>query len=79
MNQAGPQDLESLKAEISGLEAKVAKLRLGRRVLMNLLELLESRRRAERCELQREIARLKEENRHLAQLLREKNRALTGF
>lgn len=78
MNQAGPQDLESLKAEISGLEAKVAKLRLGRRVLMNLLELLESRRRAERHELERELARLKEENRKLSQLLREKRRVLTG-
>ncbi|MDK2882458.1 MAG: hypothetical protein PWP58_794 [Bacillota bacterium] len=78
MNQAGWEELESLKAKINGLEAKIAKLRLGRRVLMNLLELLESRRRAERHELERELARLKEENRKLSQLLREKRRVLTG-
>ncbi|MDK2855583.1 MAG: hypothetical protein PWQ41_1183 [Bacillota bacterium] len=79
MNQARLELVESLKAEITGLEAKVARLRLGRRVLMNLLELLENRRRAETEQLTREVARLKEENRQLSRLLREKNRALTGF
>ncbi|BCV25031.1 hypothetical protein [Gelria sp. Kuro-4] len=66
--------VEALHREISGLEARLAGLRLGRRVLMNLIELLEKRRRTEVQQLEREVARLKRRNRALARLLWEKSR-----
>lgn len=76
MDEARAPAVEALRAEISGLEARVASLRLGRRVLMNLIELLEARRRDEVYRLKQEIARLKRQNLTLARLVWEKNRVI---
>ncbi|MGI6604059.1 MAG: translation initiation factor 2 [bacterium] len=74
MDERTTKTMCALEEEITGLKAKIADLRLGRRVLMNLLDMLENKRRQEKEQLEREIGRLRLRNSYLARLLWERNR-----
>jgi polyhydroxyalkanoate synthesis regulator phasin len=63
------EDIACLKQRIDFLEEKIINLRIGRRVLMNIIEESEKIRREEINRLKKEITKLKKSNRKYAELL----------
>lgn len=66
-------EITHLKARIEGLEEKIRGLRASRRVLMNLITLLERERRAKIKRLQLENDRLQKSNAKYARAVLERN------
>ncbi|NLG85690.1 MAG: hypothetical protein GX489_00465 [Firmicutes bacterium] len=60
---------QELKQEIIELKAKIDKLRLGRRILMNLLVLQEQQQLVQLQELELMVSSLKEHNAKLRKML----------
>lgn len=60
---------QALEQEIIQLKVKIEKLRLGRRILMNLLALQERRRQVQLQELERAVSSLQRRNAELRQVL----------
>jgi hypothetical protein len=60
---------QALKQEIIELKAKIDKLRLGRRILMNLLVLQEQQQLVQLQELELMVSSLKEHNAKLRKML----------
>ena len=60
---------QALEQEIIQLKTRIEKLRLGRRILMNLLALQEQRRQVQLQELELVVSSLKERNAELKQML----------
>ncbi|HHV07293.1 MAG TPA: hypothetical protein GXX69_03675 [Firmicutes bacterium] len=65
-----------MEEEIIRLRTKIEQLRLGRRVLMNLLVLQEQQRQMELREYQQAILSLRKHNAELKQLLASRKRVL---
>ena len=60
---------QALEQEIVQLRARIEKLRLGRRILMNLLALQEQRRQVQLRQLEVAVSTLKRRNAELKQML----------
>lgn len=76
MDKALENRERELQAQIRELQTRVEDLRLGRRILMNLVEMLEKNRREQVAALEQEVTRLRLHNRYLARLLWEKSRTI---
>lgn len=66
-------EIEELRQRVKDLEQKIEGLRLGRRVLMNIIESIERERREEIERLTRENQRLLRSNARFAKSLFESN------
>lgn len=61
---------QALEQEVIQLKVKIEKLRLGRRILMNLLALREQQQQVQLRELQMTVSTLQRRNAELRQMLR---------
>ena len=63
------ESVENLKKRIADLEAQIATLRVGRRVLLNLVARLQQEKKTETTRLEREKHALEMRNKRLARSL----------
>ncbi|MDI3534125.1 MAG: hypothetical protein PWQ82_490 [Thermosediminibacterales bacterium] len=63
------KELDFLKEKISKMEEKITKLRIGRRILMNLIHEIERNRNNEINRLKRQIKQLRKNNKKYASIL----------